>query len=132
MEIRRLGRGDEDVVCALATRPLPPELTLLEDERTIFLAAFDEAEPVGFVLGYVLPRRHGDPSILFVYEVEVDESYRRRGIATALMRRLGEVAGAREGFVLTEPDNEAANWLYRSVGGQSVDVVQWDFEYADA
>ena len=132
MEIRRLGRGDEDVVCALATRPLPPELTLLEDERTIFLAAFDEAEPVGFVLGYVLPRRHGDPSILFVYEVEVDESYRRRGIATALMRRLGEVAGAREGFVLTEHDNEAANSLYRSVGGQSVDVVQWDFEYADA
>lgn len=127
MEIRRLGPGDEDVVRALATRE--PHTELLGDDRTHFLAAFDGEEPVGFAFGYVLPRRHGAPTTLFVYEVDVHERYRRRGIAKELMRRLGEESGAGEGFVLTEPDNEAANALYRSLGGVPAEVVQWDFPY---
>ena len=48
------------------------------------------------------------------------------------MVELGEVArslGVRTGFVLTEPDNEAANALYRSLGGERVESVMWDFEY---
>jgi len=130
MEIRRLGPGDEEVVRTLATRT--PQVDLLRDERTVFVAAFDAGAPVGFAFGFVLPRRHGAPTILFVYEVGVDEAYRRRGIAKELMRRLAAEAGAGEGFVLTEPDNEAANALYRSLGGAPAEVVQWDFEYADA
>jgi len=128
MQIRRLGRGDEDVVVALATRE--PHTALLGDERTVFVAAFDGTEPIGFAFGYVLPRRHGAPTILFVYEIEVDAAYRRRRIATELMRALAAEAGAEEGFVLTEPDNEAANAFYRSLGGAATTIVQWDFEYA--
>jgi hypothetical protein len=33
--------------------------------------------------------------------------------------------------VLTDPDNEAANGLYRSLRGERQDVVEWDFLYAD-
>ena len=127
MEIRRLGPGDEDVVRELATRP--PHVALLADERTIFLVAFEGGQPVGFTFGYVLPRRHGAPTVLFVYEIGVEEGHRRRGIGKELMRRLASEAGAEEGFVLTEPDNEAANALYRSVGGTPTEVVQWDFDY---
>ena len=129
IELRRLRPGDEEVVRALATRVAGVEL--LRDERTVFVCAFAEGEPVGFAFGYVLPRRHGPPASLFVYELEVDERHRRRGLGTTLMRRLGEEAGASEGFVLTEPDNEAANALYRSLGGSASEVVQWDFHYAD-
>jgi hypothetical protein len=60
--VRRLGPGDEEVVRKLAEER--PQTALLADERTIFLAAFQGAEPVGFVFGYDLPRRHGQPSIL--------------------------------------------------------------------
>ena len=127
MQIRRLGRGDEDVVVALAARE--PHTALLADERTIFVAAFDDTEPIGFAFGYVLPRRHGAPTILFVYEVEVDARHRRRGTATELMRALASEAGAEEGFVLTEPENDGANALYRSLGGVATTVVQWDFDY---
>ena len=70
------------------------------------LVAFDGERPVGFVLAHELPRRHGDRAKLFVYEVEVAESHRRRGIASALLARLAELArerGIRIGFVLTEP-----------------------------
>lgn len=125
-EIRRLGPGDEDVVVALATRE--PRAELLHDERTIFLAAFEEGKPIGFGFGYVLARRHGKRTTLFVYEVEVEAAHRRQGVGTELMRRLASEAGADESFVLTEPDNHPANALYRSLGGTPSDAVQWDFD----
>ena len=130
--IRRLGPGDEDVVRKLADDE--PQTGLLADDATIFLAAFCGAEPVGFVFGYELPRRHGAPSILFVYELDVDEAHRRQGIGGRLMRELAEIArsrGVSEGFVLTEPGNDAANALYRSLEGERVETVMWDFRYTD-
>jgi len=131
--VRRLGPGDEDVVRKLAERE--PQVGLLADEATIFLAAFDGTEPIGFVFGYELPRRHGAPSILFIYELEVDAAFRRQGIATRLMTELEQIARSRgiaDGFVLTEPDNAAANTLYESLGGERSDAVMWDYRYADS
>ncbi len=121
--IRRLRPGDEEVIRALAEDA--PQTALLADENTVFLVAFDGDSPVGFAFGYVLPRRHGRPTMLFVYEIGVDEAYRRRGVGKRLMQEL--VAGHDEAFVLTEPDNDAANALYASVGGTRVDSVMWDF-----
>ena len=121
--IRRLVPGDEDVIRALAEGA--PRTALLSDDDTIFLVAFDGERPVGFAFGYVLPRRHGNATMLFVYEIDVDEGYRRQGIGTRLLQEL--ISGHDEAFVLTEPDNDAANALYESVGGQRVDAVMWDF-----
>lgn len=123
VEIRRLRPGDEEVVRALATRE--PRTSLLSDERTIFVVAFAGDEPVGFAFGYVLPKRHGRPTELFVYELGVDEPYRRRGIGRRLMQEL--LAGHEEAFVLTEPDNRAANALYESIGGRRSDAVIWEW-----
>ena len=130
--VRRLGPGDEDVVRKLAERE--PQVGLLADEATIFLAAFQGAEPVGFVFGYELPRRHGAPSILFIYELDVDEACRRQRIATRLMTELERIARSRgitEGFVLAEPDNVPANTLYESLGGERSEAVMWDYRYTD-
>jgi ribosomal protein S18 acetylase RimI-like enzyme len=136
ISIRPLVPGDESVVRELATYESPGDpAALLSDPRTLMLVAFDRERAVGFVLAYALPRRHGDPASLFVYEVEVAETHRRRGTASALLARLAELArerGIRTGFVLTEPDNGPANALYRSAGGETETVtVQWDFSYAD-
>jgi ribosomal protein S18 acetylase RimI-like enzyme len=125
--VRRLGIGDERILRLLADRE--PQTALLADERTVFVAAFDGERPVGFAFGYVLERRHGDPKIFFVYEVDVDPGYQRQGIATRLfdeMHRFANEQGAVESFVLTEPDNDAANALYASLGGERVDAVMWD------
>src|SRR5215471_4336414 len=136
ISIRLLEPGDEEVVRELATYDGSgdPE-GLLADPRTLMLVAFDGERPVGFVLAHELPRRHGDRAKLFVYEVDVAESHRRRGIAKALLARLAELArerGVRAGFVLTDDDNVAANALYRTAGGSSARmIVQWDFSYAD-
>jgi len=69
-----------------------------------------------------------------VYDVDVVESHRRRGIGTAMFERLAARAreqGIEEGFVLTEPDNDAANGLYAKAGGVRSEVVMWDFAYED-
>lgn len=134
MEIRRLGPGDEDVLRALATRT--PQTALLGDDRCLFLVAFEDGgEPVGFVLAYDLPRRHGDPTTLFVYEVGVDARLRRTGVGRALMRELAALSRARgtnNGFVLTNASNEAAMAFYAALGGTrpNDDDVLWDFEFA--
>lgn len=120
-------------MCRLADRQ--PQVALLADEGTIFLAAFQGDDPIGFVFGYELPRRHGAPSILFVYELDVDAAHRRQRIATQLLTELERIARSRgitEGFILTEPDNAAANTLYESLGGQRSDTVMWDYRYADS
>src|SRR5436309_11756640 len=98
------------------------------------LVAFEGELPVGFVLAHELPRRHGDRSKLFVYEVDVAETHQRRGIASALLAQLAELArerGIRVGFVLTDEDNVAANALYRRAGGTAEADVRWAFSYAD-
>jgi ribosomal protein S18 acetylase RimI-like enzyme len=134
--IRLLAPGDEGVVRDLATYAGPgdPE-ALLADPRSLMLVAFDGAQPVGFVLAHELPRRHGDRAKLFVYEVDVAETHRRRGIGSELLARLAELArerGIDHGFVLTDTDNGPANSLYRSAGGASNKVVvEWDFSYED-
>ncbi len=102
-----------------------PRTELLADPRVVFVAAFDGDAPIGFAFGYELPRRHGSPTEFFVYELSVDEPYRRRGIAQELMREL--LAGREGAFVLTEPDNEAANATYRSLGGRRSDAVMWEW-----
>ncbi|MFL5955094.1 MAG: GNAT family N-acetyltransferase [Gaiellaceae bacterium] len=127
--VRRLGIGDEDVVRRVAERE--PQTALLADERTIFVAAFHGDEPVGFAFGYELPRRHGAPTILFVYELEVEEEYRRQGIATRLLTELQRAAPAAASFVLAETDNDAANTLYESRGGLRSEAVMWDFPSVD-
>jgi ribosomal protein S18 acetylase RimI-like enzyme len=133
MQTRLLGPGDEAIVERLATRE--PRTALLHDPRTIFLVAFDAADPVGFVLAYALPRRHGLNVTLCVYEIEVDAAYRGRGIGSRLLRELEGLArkrGIEEGFVLTNEDNVAAMRLYESAGGTRNDVVEWDFDYTGA
>jgi len=127
--VRRLHAGDEEVVRRLAEDV--PQTALLADQRTIFVAAFSGDEPVGFAFGYLLPRRHGKPSMLFVYELDVVESHRRRGVATRLMQELFAHAGGAEAFVLTEPDNVAANATYAKLGGERSEVVMWDFPSAE-
>jgi ribosomal protein S18 acetylase RimI-like enzyme len=136
MIVRRLGPGDESVVNRLATRDRPARAEeLLADPKTIFVVVFEGDEPIGFVLGYELVRRHGDPSLLFVYEIDVDEGRQRRGVGTALMRELDRFARAqkiRGGFVLTNESNESAMAFYRSLGGarRNGDDVMWEFDYA--
>ena len=139
MKVRQLAPGDEDVVIGLATQTAPTPkhaAAFLADDGMVFLAAFDGDEPLGFLFGYELLRRHGDQRIFFIYEVDVRPDFQRRGVATALFDELERVArqrGIPRAFVLTAESNEPAMRLYESVGGVRpyTDDVMWRFEYRD-
>jgi ribosomal protein S18 acetylase RimI-like enzyme len=138
VEIRRLERGDEEVVRALTDRGRYESLSreaatrLLAEERNVLLVAQVEAEPVGFVLAYELQRRHGPEHSLFVYEIEVDERHGRQGVGRALMSALFELARARgigDAFVITDESNAGAMAFYESFGAtrQLQNDVVFDF-----
>lgn len=98
------------------------------------LVAYDVDAPVGFVTGIEIS--HPDKKTeMLVYELGTGESHRRQGVATALLAALHEVAesiGCRGGWVVTEPDNEAALATYTSFGtsrggrSEATITVTWD------
>ena len=107
---------------------------LLADPRTLMLVAFDDERPVGFVLAHELPRRHGDRSKLFVYEVDVAESHQRRGSLPHCSRGWpsSRASGHPDRLRPDRPGNGPANALYRSAGGATEGVtVHGMFWYED-
>ena len=70
---------------------------------------------------------------MFVYELEVSPEARLRGVGTALVRALAEVARERGCYgmwVGTEPDNAAALATYRRAGATEEApfvLLNWDF-----
>jgi ribosomal protein S18 acetylase RimI-like enzyme len=70
---------------------------------------------------------------MFVYELGVDEPFRRMGIGLALIERLKTIAVKRGCFgmwVLTDEGNVAAMAAYQSAGGTSESgqvVLEWTF-----
>ena len=82
MEIRALGRGDDEHVAAashLFDRPVDEAASrrFLDDERHHLLVAYVDGHPAGFVSGVEMT--HPDKGTeMFLYELEVEESLRRR------------------------------------------------------
>jgi ribosomal protein S18 acetylase RimI-like enzyme len=107
------------------------ERFLTADGHHLFLAHAEESV-VGFVSG--VETVHPDKGTeLLLYELAVAESYRRRGIGRALVRRLDALARERGCYgmwVLIDTGNDVALATYRSAGGKedgSCTVVTWDF-----
>jgi ribosomal protein S18 acetylase RimI-like enzyme len=126
-QVRRLGPGDEDVLPQLSRWVARPPLAredaarFLANEQNHLLVAFDGAEPVGMLLAHELDRRHGDERKMFLYEIDVREDRRRRGVGRSLMKAFRELCRRRRcqiGWVLTDEGNAAAMALYAACGGK--------------
>src|SRR5258708_7368102 len=92
--------------------------TILSDPRILILVAIREQMPVGIIIGYVLPRLHGD--VMFLYEIDVHTDFRRNGIATKMIEHLKGRCLERkisEIFVFTNAANKGAMGLYERTGG---------------
>jgi ribosomal protein S18 acetylase RimI-like enzyme len=112
------------LVPQLGAHKIPPTLgeldALVRSEASSLLAARDPDEN-GSIVGILCLTVYRVPTGLrsMIEDVIVDETMRRRGIGEALMRRAIELARATgaEGVSLTSnPQREAANKLYQSMG----------------
>jgi ribosomal protein S18 acetylase RimI-like enzyme len=137
IDIRRLGPGDAAAVSAAGhlfdDRPRAAATgAFLADPRTHLLVAYAAGDrPVGFVTGIELV--HPDKGAeMLLYELGVDERFRRRGVGRALVTALEELArerGCYGMYVLVDDDNEAARATYASAGGRVTSrplMIDWD------
>lgn len=82
------------------------------------LIAYVDGKAAGVALAIKLLKPYKDENWLYVDEVDVMVDYRRKGVASALMKKTFEIAkklGLDEVWLGTEPDNTAANRLYKSL-----------------
>lgn len=103
---------------------------LLASDTFVALVALDGKQVVGGLAAYELKKFERARSEFYIYDLAVYETHRRRGIATALIRHLQEVASRRGAYVIfvqadTGPEDAAAIALYDKLG-QRESVLHFD------
>jgi ribosomal protein S18 acetylase RimI-like enzyme len=138
MELRWVSTGDEQLVTAAGhlfdSIPEPAGISrFLTAPGHHLCVAYVDGVPAGFVTGVEMA--HPDKGIeMLLYELGVDEPFRRRGIGAALVAALRERARERSCYgmwVLTDSENLAALRTYAAAGaaGPATHVMfEWPLE----
>lgn len=91
--------ADVDTYCA--AQPSQAYLQeLLASDSFIAIAALDDGAVVGGLAAYELRKFERERSEIYLYDLAVADSHRRRGIATALIEELKRIASARGAWVV--------------------------------
>ena len=98
----------------------------------IAVAALDGDNVVGGLTAYTFDKYEQDRREIYLYDLAVLESHRRRGIATAAIEALRAEAAKRDIYVIivqTEDWNEPASAVYRRLGVEEK-VLSYDIDPA--
>jgi len=138
-DCRIVGRDEAGLLDRVADDVFDDEINahslaaFLGDPRHVLAVAVDEGTVVGMAMGVECFHPDKAPQ-LFINEVAVALTHRRRGVGRRLVETLLATAKARGcscAWVGTETDNAAANALYRSVPGaapaQAFVLYEWKF-----
>lgn len=101
---------------------------LLSSNYFIALAAKDNGNIVGGIAAYELRKFERARSEVYIYDLAVDLSHRRRGVATALIEELKSIARARGAYVIfvqADLGDDPAIALYQKLGDRE-DVLHFD------
>ncbi|MCA1661883.1 MAG: AAC(3)-I family aminoglycoside N-acetyltransferase [Novosphingobium sp.] len=141
--IVRLGPGDLGRLRALnamfakafdepdSYRPAPSDeyvTEVLGRQAVVVLAAIAGDAVVGGLVAYELPKLEQARSEFYIYDLAVAQSWRRRGIATALIaetRTIARAAGGWAVFVQADYGDDPAIALYTKLGARE-DVMHFD------
>jgi aminoglycoside 3-N-acetyltransferase I len=105
---------------------------LLAKEHVIALVVLVGQEVVGGLVAYELDKFERARRELYIYDLAVAEVHRRQGIATALIKRLREIAAKRGAWVVyvqADHRDETAIALYDKLGTRAK-VLHFDIEVA--
>lgn len=118
--LNMFGKAFRDVATYSDHQPSTAYLErLLGSETFIALAAFEDDAVVGGIAAYVLPKFEQERTEIYIYDLAVSESHRRKGIAEAMlkeMQKIGALRGAYVVFVQADHGDEPAIALYTKVG----------------
>lgn len=143
-DVRRLGPGEATLFHQLnallavafgkvekhqAAKPTTAYLEqLLQKKHIIPLVAFADGKIVGGLVAYELDKFEQERREIYIYDLAVEENYRRQGVATALIQQLREIARQRGAWVIyvqADYGDEAAIALYTKLGERE-DVMHFD------
>jgi aminoglycoside 3-N-acetyltransferase I len=102
--------------------------SLLAKEHVNALVAIAAGRVVGGLVAYELDKFEQARTEIYIYDLAVAEAHRRRGIATALIERLREIAAERGAWVIyvqADYGDEPAIALYEKLGVRE-DVMHFD------
>ena len=94
------------------------ERFLIKSDNVLIVAS-EESRPVGFLVAYLLDRVDRNQQMVCLYEIEVIESFRQRGVGTKMIDCLKELCGridAMKAWAITNRSNSAAMKLYKQSG----------------
>lgn len=103
---------------------------LLTSDYFVALVALSGEEVIGGLAAYELKKFEQARSEFYIYDLAVAAPHRRRGIATALIEHLKQIAAGRGAYVVfvqadTGPEDAAAIALYDKLG-QRESVLHFD------
>lgn len=123
------GEAFNDVETYRGNRPGAAYLRrLLGSDYFIALAALKQGDVVGGLAAYELKKFEQERSEIYIYDLAVAATHRRKGIATALIQELKRIAAARNAYVIfvqADPGDEPAIALYTKLGARE-DVLHFD------
>jgi aminoglycoside 3-N-acetyltransferase I len=125
------GTAFEDAATYTGKQPDDAYLAaLLSKPDFIAIAALSEGKVVGGLTAYVLTKFEQARSETYIYDLAVEGSYRRQGIATTMIREVQKVSrakGAYVVFVQADYEDEPAVALYTKLGVRE-DVLHFDIK----
>jgi aminoglycoside 3-N-acetyltransferase I len=101
---------------------------LLGSDAFIAIAAVHGDAVVGGLAAYALRKFEQERSEIYIYDLAVADAWRRQGIATALIGKLGEIGRARGAYVIfvqADLGDAPAIALYTKLGARE-DVLHFD------
>jgi len=103
-------------------------LSLLKTDTFIAIAAVKDERIIGGLVAYELKKFEQMRSETYIYDLAVDERYRRQGVAKSCIGKLQEICKENRSwviFVQADNDDEPAIKLYESLGTKE-NVLHFD------
>jgi len=129
------GKAFGDLPTYVSAQPDDAYLTdMLGCNTFVAIGAFAGSTVVGGLTAYVLPKFEQRRAELYIYDLAVDEPYRRKGIAEAMIEQLKHLAASRRIYIIfvqaDYTDDPAIN-LYTKLGHRE-DVIHFDILPTDS
>jgi aminoglycoside 3-N-acetyltransferase I len=129
--LRLFGEAFEDIETYQRSVPSDDYLRqLLSKQHFIALVAMKGAEVVGGITAYELDKFEQDRREIYVYDLAVAPSHRRRGVATGMIGELRGIASRRSVYIIfvqADPEDGPAVALYESLGTKQI-AYSFDIE----
>jgi len=127
--LRTFGEAFDEVDTYCSNQPNAVYLErLLGSDSFIAVAAMEDATVIGGSAAYELRKFERQRSEIYIYDLAVAETHRRRGVATALVNELKKIAATRGAYVMfvqADVGDDPAIALYTKLGIRE-DVLHFD------